>query len=185
MSRQVLLQYIDRLSDDHVAVLAGNLDQFETLVACLFAAAGLSFTHRLDYTAAGLIKRLVRAGEYTNYVDPAVITDEKFLVSGEGVVEVRYRILSGEELKRDWNVFRSDVETRFRAERMRFSDPAEALLPMAENYNLGRGEHPLVIFLRGSEGAFVVRKFLGGRQLHIYFGHEHWDPNFVFLGVCE
>lgn len=150
-------------------------------------ADGSVFELSLDYTGGpGLVGRLADKGGPWGYRNPD-INDANFPVVGNGVMTVRFRFIPGVELKSDDGlVWRDVVEAKFREMGMRFPNAAEALLVPAEDQQIGRGKHPLVAFVQGSQYAFVVDGNDKGRYLHFRgYGHGEWRPNDMFLGVCE
>ena len=140
--------------------------------------------HELMYTP-NIVNQLGDEGNYRGYRS-GTLTDENLPTKGEDGV-VRYRLISGEELKRaDGLVYRSDVEVYFHDRGMRFPNAAEALLPPAKDQQLGRDDHMMVAFIAGSDTAFVVEVHNHGRSLNQDFGYDpRWPPNGVFLAVCK
>ncbi|MBI5221272.1 MAG: hypothetical protein HY979_00500, partial [Candidatus Magasanikbacteria bacterium] len=157
--------FIGSLPPEVQAALFDNQGKVSELGHRLAAAAGSVFTRRLEYQP-GIIVALVQKGGPWGYLNPN-ITDANYPVKGEGAVDVRCRILRGEDLKRpDGYVYNVDVDAAFVREGMRRPNPAEGLLVPAQDSQIGRGGHPLVMLLAGSQVAFYVDEDVGQRKLH-------------------
>ncbi len=183
-SRTQFLASIDALVESERLALYANPAAVAALAKRLAAAQGSVFVHDLD-RSPGAIARLKAEAAFEGYVEDA-INDERFQIVGTGVTPVRFRIVPGDALKReDGLVYRVDVEARFREMGMRFCDGAEALLPVAKDRQLGRGEHPYVALINGARGAFVVDGSGARRDLYLDSDDDRWFAYFGFVGVCE
>ena len=184
MDRSQFLEFLDGLGEAERLALYNNTDRVATLATQLVVEAGSAFTLKLE-RKPGIIAQLKRDAAYEGYVEKQ-INDDRYPTTPGGIVDVRYRIVRGEELKRaDGYVYRSDVEARFRDMRMRFPDAAEALLPPARDRNVGRGDKPYVAFICGSQGAFFVGERGGQRRLRLNTRDDDWYASCAFVGVCE
>ena len=135
------------------------LKALQDVVEGKFRVGGEIIEHELEY-GPDVIKRLTDEGGPWGYCN-SNINDENYPVRGEGIVKVRFELVSGEELKRDNGcVYRFDVEAEFARRGLRLPNAAEALLPVAKDKQLGRGNHPLVAFIGGSRAAFFGSRVL-------------------------
>lgn len=134
---------------------------------------------------SGVIHQLGDEGEYRGYRNPD-INDDNYPVQGEGVFQVRFRLIKGDDLKRDdgW-VYRSDFQRYCGENGLREPNAAKALLPPAKDKQLGRGGHPMVAFIGGSRAAFIVSERSHARRLNRFIGLDCWSSSYVFLAVCE
>lgn len=177
-------KWFEGLPEGKRAAFLAHLDKVQELLHRLAVADGSSFRMSLDYTGPSLIDRLVDKGGPWGKRNPN-INDANFPVTGSGVVAVRFRIIPGVELKSaDGLVWRNVVETKFREMGMRFPNAAEALLFPAEDQQIGRGDHPLVAFVQGSQNAFFVGGDDQTRNLELDV-NDLWFSLYDFLGVCE
>jgi hypothetical protein len=132
-----------------------------------------------------VVSRNVKDAKYEGYVNPA-INDDNYPVSGEGVVKVRYHLISGEKLKRaDGWVYRDDFKVYCRERSLREPNAGEATLLPVKDKQIGRGAHPLVAFIGGSRAAFIVSVNYHARILSQNIDLVKWSPVFEFLAVCE
>ncbi len=133
---------------------------------------------------ADVVSRNVKEAEF-GYANRA-INDDNYPVSGEGIVKVRYCVISGEELKRaDGWVYRDDFKVYCQERSLREPNAAEATLPHAKDKQLGRGNSPTVAFIGGSRAAFLVRENDHVRNLNLDLDVDSWLPYYGFLAVCE
>lgn len=181
-----LVAFIKDLPPEERVALEANLPAVKELAARLADAIRSIFTRTLDLSGGpGVISRLIEKGGPWGHANPD-ITDDRYPTSGTGLKQIHYRILRGVDLKRpDGFVYSVDVDAAFTRERMRRTLAAEALLVVAEDQQIGRGEHPLVAFIVGTRSAFIVLEAGAGRVLNLYSVRDYWSADCVFVGVCE
>jgi hypothetical protein len=181
--REAFDRYIDSLLTAEREALYNDLPAVGALAKRLTTARDREFGRQLDFRGATtIISRLKKAGQYSRPNNK--ITDRRFPITGSGIVDIRFRIIPGEELSSDYWVWRRNVENLFCMERMRFPNAAEALLVPALDQEIGRGKRSLVMFIRGFECMFAVDGDSTKRNLHLFFG-DQCHPCYDFLGVCK
>jgi len=173
------------LSDRQQAAFVAHPGQVREELDRLAAADEATLMYDLDLTQPEPVRRLIAAAAFEGFVDPK-ITDDNFPVEAGGVVSVRFRVLSGRQLKQPasrWT-FLSDVDRGYDVERMRRAGPAEGLLPFAMDHRLGR-QRPVVVSvsIRGLHYAFVVCELGGHRRLDLLTAVVKFEPGCDFLGV--
>lgn len=144
------------------------------------------FTHRLD-RGPDAIARLKAAVAFKGY-SASKISDMRYPMDGTGSVAVRFCIILGADLQRDNGpISRAGVEAAFRERRMRFCSGAEALLPVAMDRQLGRGEYPYLAFITGTRDAFIVSDSDAGRSLYLrrHADRGRWSQRYILVGVYE
>lgn len=133
----------------------------------------------------GIVVQLRNAGGPWGYCNEQ-INDENYPVKGQGTVKIRFKLVPGELFKRDDGYcYRSDFKEFCQARNWREANAAEALLPVARDKRLGRGEHPVVAFVAGSRAAFFVYGFDRERNLRRSIDDGPWRSHCLFLAVCE
>lgn len=133
-----------------------------------------------------VVSRNVQEASFEGFVNPAIIDDECYPVSGRGIVKVRYCLIPGEKLECTRGlVYCDNFKVYCREHGLREPNAAEATLLPAKDRELGRGAHPLVAFIGGSRAAFFIRERNRERSLYLSVGDFGWLPKNVFLAVCE
>ena len=134
----------------------------------------------------GIVVELRNAGGPWGYCSEQ-INDNNYPVDGEGVVKLKFRLIPGEEFKseNDGCYYPADFQAYCKEHGLREPNAAEALLPVARDKQLGRGDHPMVAFVGGSRVAFVVYEHRHARCLSQHTDSDSWRPSCLFLAVCE
>ncbi len=176
---------VDKLLAEHSQPAADAPHQGAERKRIVVPTNGEIFTLTLDRSKENPISGLVEASGLWGYANPN-INDQQFPIELGGVVEVKYRIIPGYELKPYGNgrVWREKTERLFKTEEgVKFAEADEGLLPFVEDLQLGL-RRPVVVFVKGSGSAFIVGRVGRDRVLNLYSG-EYWNSNYDFLGVCE
>lgn len=189
----LMASFITMLTPEEVEVFRAHPEGIKRQLAHRMKAFKEREVYQLDYSnVSTIIRRLVEEGGPWGRVH-SQITDAEFPQMGEGIVDVQYRFIPGEDIKLPGQkrVLRAEqIDARFLGEWLFRPTMAEALLFAVRNRTLGaKTNRPTIMLLDELWVLKVTQSGLPGgpkvRTLELTTDKGTFPKEANYVGVCR